>query len=505
MPPVVSVSSLLTIQKFIFLLDDFHYKEFTNYLSSINASLPLKLAEKIRDRLPEFDSSEALCEKVYGGSDKSQKQNFNQLSSYTFKLSGILALNYPAYLHSNIPLLQKLVNEGKREETNVLAEALLDIAERVEDFQCQVMVLKFMSQQAFLVKDVTAGMKLDAQLEAAIENEKIFIHLQTKLREAEEGSAAIKDKTRLQQIEKFYEKYFNHPSAAIRIFSQYAYISVVYHTNPAMFGQASFIDNINTLEKELQNYPHLIFPFLSDIKGNFGFFKLNSPLLNLNSKEWEEGYEEMTRHYNAMKFWNSYLSFWQLHLIAIQVTRLLSNYHHKIHLSDYQKIISQNDKRWVRSLIEKCDELMNKKIFNIGDDYEMRTLKMLYGALLIIAGGGNIKKGVEELESLLIAYQQVNMKSSTDSIYLCLMIGYFAMKDYDKCAKTFRRYTKVIKDKPVFKGNEMKIYAYYYLSQWLSTKSKQYAAKMNQLIKNYSDTNPKTVQELVDQYEMPMN
>src|ERR1035438_6055147 len=98
---MIQTSELLTIQKFIYLLDDFHYGQFTNYLEETKSRLPLKLAQLIRKKLPGFDTHEVLCKKVYGKYDKSERLNFNQLGSYTFKLSNDLAINYPAYLTSN--------------------------------------------------------------------------------------------------------------------------------------------------------------------------------------------------------------------------------------------------------------------------------------------------------------------------------------------------------------------------------------------------------------------
>ena len=57
---MVQTSDLLTIQKFIYLLDDFHYQEYTTYLTDIKAHLPLKLSQHIRKKLPGFDNHEGL-------------------------------------------------------------------------------------------------------------------------------------------------------------------------------------------------------------------------------------------------------------------------------------------------------------------------------------------------------------------------------------------------------------------------------------------------------------
>src|ERR1700759_4900712 len=113
---MVQTSDLLTIQKFVYLLDDFHYKEFITHLEVINAQMPLKLTQFIKKKLPNFDTHEGLCKKMYGKYEKNERLTFNQLASYTFKLSYDLASNYPAYLTPNFPVLQRHVNEGKTEE-----------------------------------------------------------------------------------------------------------------------------------------------------------------------------------------------------------------------------------------------------------------------------------------------------------------------------------------------------------------------------------------------------
>ncbi|HWB63065.1 MAG TPA: hypothetical protein VG603_06105, partial [Chitinophagales bacterium] len=110
---MVQTSELLTIQKFIYLLDDFHYAEFSNHLQAIKADLPHKLLQVIRKRLPEFDGHEALCKKIYGKYGKNERLAFNQLASYTFKLSSDLAINYPAYLTPNYAKIEQLINKGQ--------------------------------------------------------------------------------------------------------------------------------------------------------------------------------------------------------------------------------------------------------------------------------------------------------------------------------------------------------------------------------------------------------
>lgn len=96
------------------------------------------------------------------------------------------------------------------------------------------------------------------------------------------------------------------------------------------------------------------------------------------------------------------------------------------------------------------------------------------------------------------------MNAAIDSIYHCLILGYFSMGEYDKCTRTFKRYAKVIKGKVVMTGNDASIHAYYYLSRWISTKSNQYVLKL-QLLLNRKEKDEATavIKELISYFKVP--
>jgi hypothetical protein len=503
-----SSPELLTIQKFIFLLDDFHFAEFAGYLKTINATLPLKLTAVIREALPEFDTHEVLCQKIYGVPDKSQKQNFNQLSSYTFKLSAYLALNYPAYLHPKLTDIQRLVNQGNYRDANFLAETLEDFAERVEDFQVQIGVLKFLSQQAFLVKDLVLCMRLNRKLETVLHNEIRYIKVQTELRQDAIREKPLTEKE-FADRKNYYRSYLDEPSHRIKIIACYAYLCCMVQNDARFFTKSEDLEILAVLEKEMRNHAYLIFPFMSDIEGQVGFLKLNSILYDPVAKETMEFYATLSAHYDSIKFWRSYLNMGALFLITVTATRLLTTYHCYIHRPDYEKILTPEDNQALQDLLDKCDKLIAKDYYEKKFEFGVRHLTMVHAALLIISGGNNIKKGIDELESLLIAYQQVNLKSSTDSIYLCLMVGYFSIKDYEKCVQTFKRYSKNSKGKSLFQPNDTKIYSYYYIAQWLLSHSKQYPAKLEAMLRRVSaaiqDEPPPTIMELIRYYKVPVS
>jgi hypothetical protein len=257
-------SGLITIQKFIYLLDEEHYQEFAKHLRHVNATLPLKLARAIRDKLPEFDTHEELCKKIYGSFEKGPKQNFNQLASYTLRLSDVLAQNYPNYLHHNINKMQQLVNDGLGEDANFLAEALLDIAARIDDFQCSMFVLNFLSQQAFIVKDIATGLKLDAELIKISQQVMAFTEIEVIARKALSSGKA--QKPELDKIKDYLAGFTQNSSAAIRIISRHSLLLILSRFDLDAFEKPEAKRLLIELEKDLHNHAHVVLPYLTDVR-----------------------------------------------------------------------------------------------------------------------------------------------------------------------------------------------------------------------------------------------
>jgi hypothetical protein len=147
----------LTIQKVVKLMSPFHKEEFMQYLRDIKASIPLRLVESINDSLTDPISSDDLCALVYQRNDIQTRKSFNQLASHTFRLTAFLSRNYPSYLLHNISKIEELINLGKLREANILAEILLDIAEKIEDLTTQTLVLT-------VFKSTSAYSKIEAEV-----------------------------------------------------------------------------------------------------------------------------------------------------------------------------------------------------------------------------------------------------------------------------------------------------------------------------------------------------
>ena len=495
-------AGLITIQKFIYLLDALHYTEFAGHLLSINATLPLKLAKSVRDKLPAFDTHEELCTKIYGGFEKGARQKFNQLAAYTFRLSDVLAQNYPDYLHHNINRIEQLVNEGRGKEANFMADILLDIAGRTEDFQCSIFVLNFLSQQAFIVKDVSTGIKLDSQLMKLLDREKTATSIQLFTRRT--LSAVNKSKDELREIEKYLFGFMDDSSAVIRMLSRQAYLLTFYQFDLQAFEAPAIHDIIRQQEKDLHNHAHVVFSYLLDIRSGLFFMKLNSTLSDLNSKESERDFETLSQHYHSIHYWKSFVNMGELYLITIQCTRLLESYGIYLHRPDYAVLLPEKEAQIINDLRDKCNTFLKSKVDPIRFQYENLSYHIVRGVLLILSGGKNIMAGVNELESLLVSYRQANLNTETDSIFLCLMMAYFALGEYGKCAETHKRYIESIRGMPGFEVNDTKISAYYFLSQWIATGNKQYAVKLSDLLNSVGKgTSERTIRELMRYFNVP--
>ena len=472
------VQEILTIQKFIYLLNDFHYGKFRQYLSETKALLPLKLIETIRKKNTGFDTIDNLCKTIYGKNSTKTRGAFNQLSSHTLRLSYFLAQNYPSYLLHNIPEIEKLINEGQHQQAEFLATTLLSVAERVEDFQCQILVLKFLAQQSYLVKDVSTGIKYDNKLDKAHENEFNSKRLISALRSTLNISVVSKTPDDYSKTITFFKSFHNSEFISLRIYSRYAVLYTLYYFEPDKFSEAATLRLMRELERDLEAFSYIVFPFLFDLKGTFTFLKLNSSLLDLNKKEDNRQLKLLQQHYQSVLFWKNYLNIPQVFYIAVKATHYLSHYHFYLSNSDYLRRVSKAELNDIDSLIKTCEEFLRTDKWDKIYKVDFMSLRMLYGGLLILSGGDRIKKGVDELEHLLTSYQQMNLAGSTDSIFLCLMAGYFGLKKYGKCIDTYKRYYKTTINRTVYDDNDISIYTYYYLACWLDTHRDQYLTKL---------------------------
>lgn len=142
---------MLLIEKTVKLLDDFHFGVLRDHVKhlSVRSYYPLALLDVIDRDFEAEQESERIYKSVYGDPPQGEKdmKKLFQLAHYTFKLTSFLARNYPDYLQHNLTRIQYLINTGKLEQAIRLAEMLLDVSGKIEDFDTAIGVLRFLAQK----------------------------------------------------------------------------------------------------------------------------------------------------------------------------------------------------------------------------------------------------------------------------------------------------------------------------------------------------------------------
>lgn len=468
---------LSTIEKLIWCLDDFHFETFVRILEEQNAKLSVKLISEIRKQA-KVEKWGNLCTLVYGEDSIKNRQSLNQLSSYTFKLTYYLAQNFPAYLQTNIHILQRHLNTGNIEHADFLCEILIDIAEKIEDFTVLKFVYQVKAQQAFLVKDVTRGTRYQALLKSVLEDEanlNNIYYIQRNHFNINSDSAVSEEDLNLQIG--IIHSFTQHPRASIRLYSMYALLYIKYFFQPQQFVSEKTIPEVEAFEKELNLQSYVVFPPMVDLRSSMNFLKLNSALVDLDTAEGQKEFKQMQLHYNRIGFWITYLNVPELYMLTVKASFYLSKYSYTLH--NGQPNLLPKEVEELEELKLRCKEVLAMPVINEkGHNSDRLYTSITYAALLLLGTPKEVKKAVEVLEGLLFSFQQVNINASLDSVFLCLMLGYFAQKNYDMCTKTFVRYSKLSKGKTLYEDNDLSIKILYYTAQYISTERKQYIAKL---------------------------
>ena len=255
---------MISIQKQILLLSEFHFKEFSNYLSDTHADLPHRLISTIRHSKKQHESDE-LCALIYGDSEEKTKKKFLQLTHHTFKLSGFISRNYPNYLKHNLQIIEEYLSRGEKQKANEVAEWLSDVAEKIEDYTTLIEVTKFFAQQCFIKESKDAN-KYHKKIDEYITYEQIKNSIYLYLRE----NLFFKGKENISKIQStkdlaFFNKYIDHESNSINIlarFGKYYEMSFLSHPN---FYKPETSKGLDELERDFLNNAHVCFHYLDDM------------------------------------------------------------------------------------------------------------------------------------------------------------------------------------------------------------------------------------------------
>ncbi|MES2566157.1 MAG: hypothetical protein V4565_04790 [Bacteroidota bacterium] len=497
---------MISIQKQVLLLSEFHFKEFSEYLLNTNADLPHKLISTIRHSKKRHDSDE-LCALIYGDSEEKTKRKFLQLTHHTFKLSGFLSRNYPNYLKHNLQIVEELLSKGEKQKANDVAEWLSDVAEKIEDYTTLIEVTKFVAQQCFITESKDANKyhkKINEYISCEHIKNSIYLYLRENLffkgKENISKAQANKDLA-------FFNQYIDHESNSINILARFGkYYELSFLNHPDFFKQET-LKGIDDLERDFLNNAHVCFHYLDDIYFKILGLRLQ---LNVNSNNTESMLQEvkkMNTISSFLKFWSSYINIPEIFSFSVQASHYMSTYAF-VFKEDYHKTLPNDIKENILFLKQKLESELAKHYWNDGEYIiKLINLKCFYSAVLLTGNDADKAKSVKILEDTLVSYQQIPFQKFLDGMFVALIMGYFSLQQHDKVISTYKRYKKITSDQIVVKENDLTIDAYYFTSQYLTNQRNQYTEKLKTTYNESGDFEhiKQLISELRSYYSIPVN
>lgn len=500
---------MLNIQKTVLLLSNEHLAVFREYLEENNSMLSLKLVNHVYNCGQEQPDSDELCKMVYGDSSEKSKKKFFQLAHHTFKLTSFLAKKYPFYLAHNLSKIGKLVHSDQKRKAHETAVMVLDVATKVEDFNTQIGVLKFLSQEAFMLENIRKMVEYHQQLNEVLEAEQIANDMYVYMRQY----LNFKDKTNLtepliDQHVSYFKQYQEHASFSIRIISKYGEAFTRSYLDDKLFYSDGFLEEIITMQKELDKHAYVIFPFADDIQVKIDYMYLKHRLYTHDGEFLVKESLTLLKKYQDLQFWSGYVNMAQIMALSIMGSHFATKYC-MFYRDDLQEIIPSDAREKIDYLLEVCGELLEQLKWEDGTFVRYINLNNIYSMLLMLGTEADQKKAVRTIEGLLINYQQISFQKLYDSIFATLILGYFALKDYTAVQDTYKRYEKLTANKVRIAENDLTIKAFYYIAQWISTQRKQYLEKLAGVIrsteehKNLGQTRL-VIEQAVEYFKIPL-
>lgn len=495
---------MLSIQKHILLLSDFHYREFSEYLMNTNANLSYQLVSVIRKQKTQPDS-DTLCALVYGDAQEKTRKKFLQLTHHTFKLTSYLSRNYPNYLKHNLQIIEEELSKGNKQKANNIADWLCDIAEKIEDFTTLIDVYKFLAQQAFISESKDTA-KFHQKINEYLQLEEIKNNIYCYLRENLffKGKESVAKSTKINEVS-FFEQYVNHKQQSINILARFAkFYEMSFKNNPDFYKPKTLLE-LDELEKDFLNNAFVVFHYLDDI-----YFKILAQRLqhNLSNSDTEAillETKKMNTISSFLKYWKSYVNIPELFSLAVQTSHYITVYG-DVYKNDYHKNLPKEIKENLHYIKHKLELELAKNIWDDDNLIKLINVKGLFAAILLTGDDKDKRKSIKTLEDTLVSYQQIPFQKFLDGIFVTLIIGYFCLEEFDKVISTYKRYKKITTDQIVHFENDLTIDSYYYVAQYRSNSRKQYVEKLVSVF-NKAEKNDQIrllIKELTSYYKIPI-
>lgn len=492
---------MLLIEKTVKLLDDFHFGIFREYVKnlSLRSYYPLALLDVIDRSFEKEQDSEKLFKAVYGEAPDGEKdmKKFFQLAHHTFKLTGFLARNYPDYLQHNITRIQHLVNIGELDKATRLAEMLLDISSKIEDFTSEIKVLQFLAQRESLLESFKQAMDYHERIRIVLRhkealNEIMFV-VSEQLKEK-----ITEDKAKLNELLLVFKKYYNSESIVVQLMARLNACFFMHMFRDSRFYEENNFKELEAMEEALEKNSYVVYPHLFNLRPKLGFLKLNFSIRQLNTDKILNETDEIIRQNEEDLFWNSFVNRAEINSIAIQSSHLVTNFFTSYRFDHLEKLPDETKQR-IDFLKNKCEHLMESRHLQ-AQFIRYINVSTIYAGLLLLGSKNEIEKSYILLENLLLSYQQVPFHAYIDPIFLNMIMAAFCLQDFDKVEKSYRRYKKSTNGKAVNPENDLTLHGFYYAAKWLETKREQYIKKFDTILqKTMENAHLNTTRHLLEE------
>ena len=505
---------MLLIEKVVKLLDDFHYQTFRTYLKnlSVRSYYPMVLFDVINQNPETEQTTERLIKSVYGEEEEEQdeakiRKKFLQLASYTFKLTGYLAKNYPDYLQHNITKIQRHINYGELDKATCLANMLLEVSQKTEDYDTELKVLNILIQREVLLESAKKSEEYHARTREVLRYKQEMNEIMSVYNKHIRVKAKVDSKTTADDYIGVFEQYHDSKSFGVSVISRFFTYNTFYYFRDERFFSEDTWQGLTEIEKRLEKYDYVILPYLFTLNQRIPYLKLSLKLSEWTPEEILAESDKIISGSAQNLYWNSFPNIPEIMTLGIQLSHYINNYFYS-YREDKEEFVPDEIIADFRRLQEECQGLLlNKELEN---RFKIRyiTLQYIYAGFLILDEPEKIQQAVRNLESLLISYQQTPFHKFIDSLFSLLIVAYFCEKKYDRLEDAYRRYKKAITGKVVNPENDLTINGFFYAAKWNDTQRKQYAKKMSaiidEIVKAKYKGAEKMLREVADYYDIPI-
>ena len=316
----------LFIQKIVSCCNPQQLSMMEEYLKSKNHTLPFKLINCLR-QYPNKNIN-YYCKAIYGNDSKDSIKKLNQLNHHTLKLFSFVAQNFPTFLIQNIAKVEGLLFENKDEEAITLINLLVEVADKIEDYNTIIQLGHIASLNCSTNKNISKKLKDKALIKDAAN---YIFQLETLLfKQNKVINYNIHYKYIVKEKElDFFKNFFNSNSKSVQIIAKQSYLNILSSTNNNTFYDEKTLVLIKETIKKVENNAYLLIAQHKEKIMTLDYMLVKHTRLVLEDKElnktcskiilkWQNNYSNDSRLENGLIF-----------ALSIKGSYYITNYYYK--------------------------------------------------------------------------------------------------------------------------------------------------------------------------------